>query len=181
MRPELEVRVAYLDHGTPSLEDVVDSDSVVAPLLLTSGFHVRVDIPGRTHGAVIAASLGPDPLLAVALADRLREAGYDGVSAVVLVAAGSSDESARDDVRGMAALLAGRLGVEVSAAFLSAGEPRLADVHAEAVSSYLLGPGAFHDLAVANGAGLVSGPIGNHPVVADLVLARYDTCPGVDD
>ena len=47
-------------------------------------------------------------------------------------------------------------------------------MHAEVVSSYLLAPGAFHDLAVAGGAPVVSQPIGDHPVVAQLLLTRYD-------
>jgi sirohydrochlorin ferrochelatase len=173
LRPELDVRIGYLDHGPPSIDDVVEGDCVVVPLLLTSGFHVRVDIPGRSGGATIAGTVGPDPLLAVALADRLGEASYDGHSPVVLAAAGSSDESARDDVRLMAAHLAERLGAEVSVAFISGGEPNLADAQAEVVASYLLAPGAFHDLALASGAGIVSQPIRDHPVVARLVLARY--------
>jgi sirohydrochlorin ferrochelatase len=174
LRADLDVRVGYLDHGPPAIDEVVDADCVVVPLLLTSGYHVQADIPARAASATIAAAVGPDPLLAVALADRLLEAGYDDTATVVLAAAGSSDEGARDDARVMAAHLAAHLGVEVLAAFLSAGEPRIADMHADAVSSYLLAPGAFHDLAVASGAAVVSRPIGDHPVVAQLVLARYD-------
>jgi sirohydrochlorin ferrochelatase len=173
-RANLDVRVGFLDHGPPSIDEVVEANCVVVPLLLTSGFHVQADIPSRTASATIAGAVGPDPLLAVALADRLHEARYDNTLPLVLAAAGSSDESARDDARVMGAHLAARLGVEVLTAYLSAGEPKLADVRAEAVSSYLLAPGAFHDLAVASRASVVSRPIGDHPVVAQLVLARYD-------
>lgn len=173
-REALDVRVGYLDHGPPSIDDVADDDCVVVPLLLTSGFHVRVDIPGRSGNAAIAAAVGPDPVLGAALADRLAEAGYDGSSPVVLAAAGSSDESARDEARAMAAHLAAHLAADVSVAFISGGEPRLADVPAAVVASYLLAPGAFHDLAVATGARVVSRPIGDHPVVARVVLTRYD-------
>lgn len=169
------MRIGYLDHGPPSIEDAADDGGIVVPLLLTSGFHVRVDIPGRSGGATIAGTVGPDPLLAVALADRLGEAAYDGHSPVVLAAAGSSDESARDDVRLMAAHLAERLAAEVSVAFISGGEPLLADVEPCAIASYLLARGAFHDLALASGADVVSEPIGDHPVVARLVLSRYDS------
>lgn len=173
-RDGLDVRVAYLDHGPPSIDDVAGDGCVVVPLLLTSGFHVRVDIPGRSGNAAIAEAVGPHPLLGVALADRLAEAGYDGRTPVVLAAAGSSDESARDDARLMAARLAEQIGVEVSVAFISGGEPKLTDVQAPVLSSYLLAPDAFHDLAVATGSRVVSHPIGDHPVVAQVVLARYD-------
>ncbi|MDQ1686146.1 MAG: hypothetical protein QOC82_2883, partial [Frankiaceae bacterium] len=39
---------------------------------------------------------------------------------------------------------------------------------------YLLAPGVFHDAAVASGAAIVSAPLGAHPALAELVLARYD-------
>ncbi|MDQ1748028.1 MAG: uroporphyrin-III C-methyltransferase / precorrin-2 dehydrogenase / sirohydrochlorin ferrochelatase [Frankiaceae bacterium] len=134
---------------------------------------MRVDLPAQAPRAVVTAAVGPDPRLCVALADRLAEAGYDGTGAVVLAAAGSTDEHSLDGVRRQAALLADHLGVEVTAAFLSAGEPRLADVQPAVVASYLLAPGAFHD-AMATAATLVSAPLGDHPVLADVVLERYD-------
>ena len=178
-RPGLEVRVGYLEHGPPSIEDAVDDACVVVPLLLAAGYHVRVDLPGRATEAVISAAVGPDVLLAQALTDRLTEAGFTGSDPVVLAAAGSTDERALDDVRRMAGWLGERLGVEVGVAFVSAGSPRLADLHPRVVSSYLLAPGAFHDIALASGASVVSPPIGDHPVIADLVVARYDAAAQV--
>ena len=174
LRRDLDVRIGYLDHGPPSIADVVDKTCVVVPLLLSGGYHVRIDIPAQASGCVIADAVGPDPLLAAALADRLDESGYDGHGPVVLVGAGSSDERALDDVRTMSGYLSDKLDVAVTTAFVSAGSPRLGDVDAQAVSSYLLAPGAFHDAVVNGGAGVVSAPIGDHHVVADLVLARYD-------
>ena len=174
LRPGLDVRVGYLDHGPPSIADVADRDSVVVPLLLSAGYHVRVDIPAQAPGSVVTGAVGPDPLLASALGERLVEAGYDGRSPVTLVAAGSSDARALDEVRGMARLLAEHLGVDVSAAFIGSGSPRLADGRADVVASYLLAPGAFHDAVVDTGAAVVSAPIGAHPVLAEIVLARYD-------
>jgi sirohydrochlorin ferrochelatase len=173
-RPELDVRIGYLDHGPPSVIDVVDATCVVVPLLLSGGYHVRIDIPAQAADCVIAAPVGPDPLLAVALADRLAEVGYAGHGAVVLAGAGSSDERALDDVRTMARHLGERLGVEVAAAFVSAGAPRLGDVDATVVSSYLLAPGAFHDAVISSGADVVSAPIAAHPAVAEVALMRYD-------
>jgi sirohydrochlorin ferrochelatase len=179
LRPLLEVRVGYLEHGPPAVGDVA-ADGVLVPLLLASGYHVLRDLPAQAPGAVVSAPVGPDERLATALADRLREAGYDEPSPVVLAAAGSSDDRALDDVRIAARQLADLLGVEVAAAFVSAGSPRVAEAiaatPAAAVASYLVAPGAFHDAVVATGASVVSAPIGDHPLVADVVLDRYDQC-----
>ena len=173
-RADLDVRIGYLEHGPPSIADAVDETSIVVPLLLTAGYHVHVDIPEQATGCVVAGAVGPDPLLATALVDRLREAGYDGDVPVVLAAAGSRDGRALDDARTMAADLAALLGVEVTTSFVASGEPQLAELHPDVVASYLLAPGAFHDAVTAVGAAVSSEPIGAHPVLADLVLARYE-------
>lgn len=174
LRPGLDVRVGYLEHGPPHLRDVGATGSVVVPLLLASGYHALVDVPAQVPGAPVAASVGPDRLLAVAVADRLAEAGYDGTSPVVLAAAGSSDDRALDDVRTAAGQLADHLGVDVRAAFISGGAPRVADLHPRVVASYLVAPGAFQDSLTALGAEVVSAPLGDHPAVAQVVLDRYD-------
>jgi len=171
-RPELDVTIGYLDHGPPHVEDV--ADAVVVPLLLSAGFHVRVDLPARAPRATITTAVGPDPLLCLALADRLALAGYDGSAPATLVAAGSADERSLDDVRRQAAMLAAHLGVEVRAAFLSAGEPRVDALEPDVVASYLLAPGVFHDKLAAAGATVLSAPLGAHPALADVLLNRYD-------
>jgi sirohydrochlorin ferrochelatase len=163
LRPGLDVGVGLLDHGPPYVEDA--PGAVAVPLLLSSGYHVRVDLPAQAPSVVCAAAVGPDPLLAAALADRLAAAGYDGSGPVTLAAA-----SAGDDVRTQAAMLASRLGVEVTPALVS----ELPDLSPAVVASYLLAPGVFHDAAVASGAAIVSAPLGAHPALAELVLARYD-------
>jgi sirohydrochlorin ferrochelatase len=173
LRPGLEVAVGYLEHGPP-LESALAPGCVVVPLLLSSGFHVRVDLPAQAPGATVSRAVGPDARLTAALVDRLREAGYDGTAPVVLAAAGSADERSLDDVRTAAAMLAEALGSPVEAAFVSAGSPRLADLSPVAVASYLLAPGAFQDAVQGCGAQVVGAPIGDHPAVADVVLARYD-------
>lgn len=174
LRPELDVRVGFLDHGPPALSDVVEPAAVVVPLLLSAGHHVRVDVPGQTAGSVVTDPVGPDPLLAAALAERLGEAGYDGSSPVTLAAAGSADTRALADVRTMAGWLADRLGAPVHAAFVSAGQPRVTDVSPRVVATYLVAPGAFHDALRTLGADVVSEPLGDHPAVAAVVLDRYD-------
>jgi sirohydrochlorin ferrochelatase len=174
MRPGLDVTVGFLEHGPPDLSAVVTGNAVVVPLLLASGFHALVDLPAQAPGAQLGAAVGPDVRLADALAERLVESGYDGQSRVTLAAAGSSDERALADVRVAAGQLAARLGVEVTAAFVSAGQPRVADLAPDVVASYLVAPGAFHDALRRLGARVVSDPIGDHPAVADVVLRRYD-------
>jgi len=56
---------------------------VLVPLLLGRGYHVKTDLPQALAQAphlrgVVAAPLGPHPLLADALYRRLREAGWPG-------------------------------------------------------------------------------------------------------
>ncbi|WP_324189124.1 sirohydrochlorin chelatase [Nocardia otitidiscaviarum] len=95
-RPDLDVRLAFLDLSTPSVEQVVDAiaadghtHAVVVPLLLGKAFHARVDLPGllATAGArqrrlrlTQADVLGPDPRLIEALRDRVLESLTAGSS-----------------------------------------------------------------------------------------------------
>ncbi|MFC4127588.1 sirohydrochlorin chelatase [Nocardia rhizosphaerae] len=89
-RPELAVRLAFLDLTAPSVDRTVDavaaagfSRAVVVPLLLGSAFHARVDLPGLLDAArrrlprlelIQAEVLGPDPHLITALCERIAEA-----------------------------------------------------------------------------------------------------------
>jgi sirohydrochlorin ferrochelatase len=73
LRPGLDVRVGYLDHGPPSLPDVATPGSVVVPLLLSSGYHVRIDIPAQVPDAMVTAPVAGDVRLldvARSLAER---------------------------------------------------------------------------------------------------------------
>lgn len=169
----LDVRLGYLEHGPPRIADVAVAGAIAVPLLLSAGYHVRVDLPAQAPDVVVSAAVGPDPRLAEALADRLAEAGYDGQSPLTLAAAGSADPRSRADVDSAAEQLASRLGVEVSVAYVAAGEPRLTDVAPRVVASYLLAPGTFADQVAACGAGVVSAPIGAHPLLAEIALDRY--------
>ena len=70
----------------------------MVPLLLSVGYHVKVDIARAVKSRPetrAAAPLGPDPRLAALLDQRLREAGVTDNDAVVLAAAGSSDPAPR--------------------------------------------------------------------------------------
>jgi sirohydrochlorin ferrochelatase len=174
LRPEVDVRVGFLDHGPPDVAAATRGSVVVVPLLLAAGYHVRTDIPAQAPNAVITEPVGPDRRLVTALRDRLSDAGWDGNGDVVLAAAGSRDPAAVDDVHRMAGWLSAALGAPVAAAFASSAEPRLTDLAPETVASYLLAPGVFADAIAACGARTVAAPIGDHPAVAQIVLDRYD-------
>jgi sirohydrochlorin ferrochelatase len=192
-RPGLDVLEAYLDHEEPRLADLARTQRgpfVVVPLLLGAAYHSRVDIPAALAPvggqAVQAEVLGPDPLLLAALERRLGEAGVrsgDPDTAVVLAAAGSTDQSSIAAVRQLADQwrLAG--WGDVRAAFASATTPSVPDAVAElraagaprvAVASYLLFPGLFADALADAGADVTAAPLTDAPEVVQLVLARYD-------
>jgi sirohydrochlorin ferrochelatase len=187
LAPVLDVRVAFLGHAEPSLPTeltAAGSNTVVVPLLLSSGYHLSSDISGAADeaGARVAGPLGPDDLLLTALTARLAEADVPDGTPVVLAAAGSSDPLAAADVGKQADLLADRLGVPVVAAFASATPPSVPDAVAElrertgkpvAVASYLLAPGRFQDQLADSGADWVTAALGGHPALAGLVIDRY--------
>ena len=191
LRPGLDVRLSWLDHASPRVRDLAekaDRPLVAVPLLLSTGYHVRHDIPQAVSVApvrvMIARRLGPHPLLVDALVERLAEAGWSGGPArLALVAAGSSFKAARADVDELAALVAERLGRPVAIGF-AAAEPAIKDVvdalraapgdGPVVVASYLLSPGQFADKVAESGADVVAAPLGAHPALARLVLERYD-------
>ena len=187
--PVLKVRVAFIQHAEPSLGDELSAageNAVIVPLLLSNGYHLATDIAGAASaaGARVAGPLGPDTLLVTALAGRLAEAGVPDGTPVVLAAAGSTDPAAHRDAERQAELLAERLEVPVTAAFLSAARPRVDEAVAElaarehrevAIASYLLAPGHFQDQLAGAGARWVTAPLGGHPAMAGLVIDRYRT------
>jgi sirohydrochlorin ferrochelatase len=179
-RPDLDVRIGYLEHGPPRLTDVVEAGAIVVPLLLSSGYHAAVDIPAQAAGAVIAAAVGPDRRLVPVLASRLREAGWTAGMPVVLAATGSTEASALQEVREIGTVLADVLGgSDVTVSFVSAGSPRLADLPpAAAISSYLLARGHYSRVLARAGAGIVSEPIGAAPELAEAILDRYAEATG---
>jgi sirohydrochlorin ferrochelatase len=174
-RPELDVRLAYVDVQQPKVSEAVQGlHAVVVPLLLSAGYHVRVDIAEAVaaDNAVAAPPLGPDPALVRSLRRALPPA-----DAVVLAAAGSSDPAWRADIAGVAA----QLGAHV--AYASGTELRVPDVVAHlreqgarriAVAAYLLAEGLFYRSLHRAGADAVTPPLCADPAVVDLVLARYD-------
>lgn len=187
--PGTEVRLAYAGVAVPSLPDVLvelPGPVVVVPAFLAAGFHVRVDVPEQLAATgrddvVVAEPFGPDPALVGVLVDRLTEAGAEPGDTVVLAAAGSTDPVAQADLRTTAALLTARVGHEVPVGYIAGGEPRVASVVSSTasrgprtvVATWLLAPGAFHRWLGSSGAALVAEPLGEHPDVVGLAVARY--------
>ena len=178
-RPGLDVRLTYVDVQEPRIADVVPAvrDAVVVPLLLSAGYHVRVDIAEAVAGTAIGvtAPLGPDDVLLRSMTRHLSAA-----DAVVLAAAGSSDPGWRADVETLAARLPG--GAHV--AYASGSEPKVADVVADlrrrgarriAIAAYLLADGLFYRTLHRAGADSVTPPLCLDPAVTDLVLRRYES------
>lgn len=192
------VRVAFVDVVGPSpsevLTDCLDEAMVVVPAFLSSGFHVRSDVPREValsgHGdVVISDPLGPSPELARAMLSRLRAAGWLPGDAVVMAAAGTRDRHAQSQIRTMATTLSATVGVRVQIAFAAppadeSGYPSVDTVvrrcraqgqERVAVASYLLADGLFQERLRASTADVVADPLGLHPNVVRLVCSRQFT------
>lgn len=184
----MEAVASYVELHDPLLTDVLatgDRPAVVVPLLLSTGYHVRHDLPAALAAApapaVMAPPLGPHPLLTAALVERLVEAGAQPGHGVVLLAAGSTDPAADADLQGAVDLLSSALGAPARLATLTGRGARLPEVvrAGDAVVPYLLAPGYFaakaREQALAAGAGVVADVIGPHPRVVDLIVERART------
>lgn len=212
-RPDLRVTTAYLDHAPPGVGQALSAlagnghdDVAVLPLLLTAAYHSKTDVPGalgearRRHARMrfrYGDTLGPHPELVAALERRLAEAGVragDPRTAVVLVAAGSSDPGANATVAGIARDWRSRGWWAVAPAYASAASPTPAEAVARlraagaprvAVASYFLAPGCFADTvrstALAAGADTVSGVLGAAPELARVIAERYEQACGARD
>jgi sirohydrochlorin ferrochelatase len=185
-QPDVEATLGRLDGGAPA---------VVVPLLLSAGYHVHVDLRNELAAAdrptALAAALGPDARLVTVLRRRLLESGLRPGDGVVLACAGSSDARAVADCHDMGARLSAALGVTVRVGFISAARPRVHDAVAleratsdrVVVSTYLLAPGYFTDLAHEAGADVATPPLlaaGEAPPaeLVDLVIERYTAGAG---
>jgi sirohydrochlorin ferrochelatase len=191
--PSWEVHASYLDHAGPRPLDVLRwlalsgcRRAVVVPLLLTSAYHGKVDIPEVLGAASsldldisLSEVLGPvSDLLVDGLVRRLPTTELD---AVVLAAAGTRDAAARATVEDAAAALGARLGLPCTVAYASAAPPT-ADVAVASlpgrvgVASYFLAPGLLYDKAVdaalAAGAVAVAPALEDAPELVELIGQR---------
>ncbi len=195
--PATEVVVGFVDVCTPGADEALarhgNTRAVVVPYLLTSGYHVRHDIPAAVHrhgGEVgLTPALGVAPEVVQALGDRWADAvtgrggaEEDRIEAVVVAGAGSSDAGARREVMCLAALVAASLSLPTRAGFLSGEGPSAASSVHElrrngaqgiGVLPALLAPGFFMAKAGRLGADVVAPALGVHPALVDLVVRRY--------
>ena len=210
LRPGLDVREAYVDVQQPDLVDVVaglpeGEPAVVVPLLLSVGYHVKVDIARAVNsrpGSAAAAPLGPDPRLAQLLDQRLREAGATDNDVIVLAAAGSSNPSAAVSVEELLGQLRELRSNRMVAAYGASAQPSVPDAVAMLreelaggagagesagavdvggrvmIASYLLAPGFFHDQLGKAGADVITEPLLPSRVLAEIALDRYDAAVG---
>jgi len=214
--PAATICVGYAGHGAASLPALLSSivsehaaapadepdlcpyAAVVVPLTIAPdpGPDARVaDAVGQAGPAVtVTAPLGPHPLLAGALHDRLAEVGLvqarrlSGLSlvstAVGLLIGAADGEPALRAAETVAVLLAGRLGVPVAAVSLSSRDSldggvarlRQAGVSHLALAPYVLGPETSpRELAAAAAAAGAecAPPLGAHPALGQLATMRY--------
>ena len=174
LRPELDVRLSFLDLSAPRLADVLRAvhgdghrEAVVVPLLLGAAYHARVDVPAAVQRAAaryprlvvrVTDVLGPDPRVSAVALRRLAEVGApleDSWLGVVLAAAGSSQASANAPVAQLVGSWAHRAGwAGGRAAFAAAAQPGVVQAMAAlrargarriAVGSWFLAPGLLPD------------------------------------
>ncbi|MCL8027460.1 sirohydrochlorin chelatase [Nocardioides bruguierae] len=183
----VEAVAAYVELSEPLLADVmrgVHGPVAVVPLLLSTGYHVRHDVPEACALApedadvALGRPLGPDPQLALAQVDRLLEAGARPGQPVTMVAAGSTDPLGWRDLRAATRYLQEGWDAPVRLATISGYGKRPEEVvqAGDAVSLYLLSPGLFSrrvaETAAAAGAGPVGDVLGTHPLAVDVVVER---------
>ncbi len=198
LRPNLDVRLAFLDHDSPSLADVLtslDGPAVITPLLLANAYHARVDIPAQIASCVTAQHvwqapvLGEDDRLVSVLRRRVMELGVsrlDDSLGVLVVAIGTSDLAVNARTGRVAPkLLAGTSWAGATTAFATQQERSLAEAlgrlrrqgaHRVVVAPWFLAPGRLPDQVqgFADKAGIeMAAPLGAHRLVAETVLDRF--------
>jgi sirohydrochlorin ferrochelatase len=200
LRAGLDVRVAFCENSIPNLRDVLadlEGPAVLAPLLLASAYHARVDIPtivaesaaGQREDVLQAATLGEDPRLIDVLHQRLIDVDVEPENAdtgVLVVAVGSSHAAANASTATLASALSQRGGwARVRVAYATA-QPSVTDGIADlrhsgarriALAPWFIAPGRITDrvaeVAAAEGVALAE-PLGAHPLLAQTVLDRFD-------
>ncbi|WP_029068891.1 sirohydrochlorin chelatase [Jonesia quinghaiensis] len=197
MLGDVDVEETYVDVQYPQVDTVIldlplDRNVIVVPMLLSAGFHVHQDIAaavasrqqlvaeaGATSWVAFTPTLGPHPLLADLVVDRLVQRGIPRDAPLVFAAAGSSDARASADVEALAELVVQRWSGPLMVAYCSAAQPRVntvVDKTVGAIANYLLAPGFFddrlHDIADPLGVP-VAAPLGDDPRIAEVIVQRY--------
>ncbi len=189
LRPDVSVQLAWLERAEPSLPEALSSLAgpvVVVPLLLSTGYHVKVDIASAVDSrpeTVVARQLGPDDRITRVVLERLLVDRDEAVD-VLLFGAGSSDPESFAQLTAVGLRLQQWLSdrenepIRVLPRMLTDPEWAQGVPEEVDVASYLLAPGHFNDQlrrhGIALGAEAVAAPIGAHPAVAAVVWDRYD-------
>ncbi|MCF2533466.1 sirohydrochlorin chelatase [Yinghuangia soli] len=179
---------------------------VVVPLLI--GPHpgvearVRATVEAAGRPLLVTEPLGPHPLLAEALHERLSEAGLaradrarlftvvTAADGIVLATTGGPEALAAADMTGV--LLAARLALPVVTADLdvpgsvtqAADALRRMGAERLALAPYVLGPDLDPDLIATAAAAAdctAAEPLGAHGAIAQLVLSAYLDAAGIRD
>jgi len=127
------------------------------------------------------AVLGPHPALFSLMQRRLREAGADDGTSLVLGAIGTSDPQANAELADVAATMGASIGfasTEPDIAAVVAGL-RAEGARHVAVISYVLAPGRLPDRFYDAGADVITDVLGAASEVVEVILERYDTVVGV--
>ncbi|CAN5245217.1 MAG: sirohydrochlorin chelatase [Nocardioides sp.] len=195
----LELSRPGFDRVVDRLVKAGHQEIVVVPLLLTHAYHAKVDVPSALSraqarhpevGFRATSILGLEATFLGVLDLRLRESlranRVRELDALVLAAAGSSDPLANQTVARLARLWGAHHRLPVSAAYASSVPPATGEAvrafraqgkRHVAVASLFLAPGLLPDraaeLALEAGAVAVSEPLGSHPELAHVILARY--------
>jgi len=177
MTEPVEVLEAFVDVQQPDVPSVLAKaqelgaeQTIVVPLLLATGYHVRQDIADAAFAAgasvQISPALGPDSRMVEVLIQRLDEIGATSATAagdlIVLTIAGSSDPRAQAESELVKLMLEDALSerngfaTTVELAFLSAAEPKLKELIPKlkfqqprkrvVIATYLLADGYFAGL-----------------------------------
>ena len=197
LRPALDARVAFCEHSSPNLRDVLSrvdrGRAVVVPLLLADAYHARVDIPAMIaesgSDACQADVLGEDERLIHVLRQRLEQAGVsrlDREVGVLVTAVGSSHAQANARTTAVARELTLTTRWAATTAFATGPASSLADAAAalraggasrQVIAPWFLAHGRITD-RVADFARAqdipMSAPLGAHRQVAETVLDRFD-------
>ena len=127
-RVNLPTVVAFLDHDLPDLATAAEvsqkkEGALVAPMLLSTAFHARFDLPKAMAQAGLTRALPPIGHPLELLTFLIQAAG----SHVVVVAAGTTDQGARQIFKEAVEVAAVRSGSQAAHAFITGPGPHLYD------------------------------------------------------
>jgi sirohydrochlorin ferrochelatase len=189
-RSGVEVRAAFLDHDSRDLATAVASvdprdDVVVLPLLLSTAFHARVDVPAAVATLDREVRLlEPVGHPAALLDDLLRRSARP---AVVIAAGTRVDEERQAFVRAVAAA-SSRTRIPAVAAYATGPGRRLEGATrpgGSAVVPWLLAPGrlldAVREAATAHGCRVVGDGLLSEALLLDELAARVTSARAASD